>query len=87
MGNYRYITNRTLLNAKGEEKGSIAALVPNDSSLAKVKYTCPECGHKEQIEQEFKRPFNVKCAGCGFLMKLPKIKDEVKKEKKAARGK
>lgn len=87
MGNYRYITNRVLLNKAGEEKGNIAVLVPNDSSTAKVRYTCPECGQKEQTEQEWKRPFNVKCSGCGFLMRLPKLKDEVKKEKKAARGK
>ena len=81
MRNYRYITNRTLLNKAGEEKGNIAVLVPNDSDTAKVKYRCPECNHKEQKEQEFKRPFNVKCSGCGFLMRLAKLKDEVKKEK------
>ena len=81
MGNYRYITNRTLLNKAGEEKGNIAVLVPNDSSTAKVKYRCPECDHKEQLEKEWKRPFNVKCAGCGFLMRLARLKDEVKKEK------
>ncbi len=81
MGNYRYITNRTLLNKAGEEKGNMAVLVPNDSSTARVKYRCPECSHQEQTEQEWKRPFNVKCSGCGFLMRLPKLKDEVKKEK------
>lgn len=86
MGNYRYITNRTLLNKAGEEKGNVAVMVPNESSTAKVRYRCPECNHSEQLEQEWKRPFSVKCSGCGFLMRLARLKDEVKKEKKAARG-
>ncbi len=85
MGNYRYITNRVLLSKAGEEKGNIGVLVPNESSIAKVKYTCPECGHKEMTESEWKRPFSIKCSSCGFLMRLPKLKDEVKKEKKKAR--
>ena len=86
MGKYRYITNRTLLNKAGEEKGNIAVLVPNDSNAAKVRYRCPECSHSEQLEQEWKRPFSVKCSGCGFLIRLPRLKDEIKREKKNARG-
>ncbi len=85
MGNYKYITNRVLLSKAGEEKGSIAVLVPNDSDTAKVRYRCPECGHSEMTEQEWKRPFSVKCSGCGFLMRLARLKDELKKEKKKAR--
>ena len=87
MGNYRYITNRILLNKAGEEKGNIAVMVPNDSSTAKLRYRCPECGHKENGEQEWKRPFNVKCAGCSHLMRLAKLKDEAKREKKKAQAK
>ena len=86
MGNYRYITNRTLLNKAGEEKGNIGVLVPNDSDTAKVKYRCPECNHSEMTEQVWKRPFSVKCSGCGFLMRIAKLKDEAKREKKKARG-
>ena len=86
MGNYRYITNRVLLNKAGEEKGNIAVLVPNESDMAKVRYRCPECSHSEQTEQEWKRPFSVKCSGCGALIRLPRLKDEIKKEKKKARG-
>jgi predicted RNA-binding Zn-ribbon protein involved in translation (DUF1610 family) len=85
MGNYKYITNRVLLNKAGEESGNIAVLVPNDSNTAKVKYKCSECGHSEMTESEWKRPFSVKCSGCGFTIKLPKLKDEIKKEKKKAR--
>jgi peptide subunit release factor 1 (eRF1) len=86
MGNYKYITNRTLLNKAGEEKGNIAVLVPNESDMARVKYRCPECSHSEQSEKEWKRPFSVKCNECGFLMRLPKLKDEAKREKQKARG-
>ena len=86
MGNYRYITNRVLLSKAGEEKGNIAVMVPNESSNAKVRYRCPECNHSEQLEQEWRRPFSVKCAGCGFLIRIARLKDEVKKEKKKARG-
>ncbi len=85
MGNYRYITNRTLLNKAGEEKGNIGVLVPNDSDMAKVKYRCPECGHSEMTEQEWKRPFSLKCSGCGILIRLPKLKDAIKREKNAAK--
>ncbi len=85
MGNYRYITNRTLLSKAGEEKGNIAVMVPNDSSTARVKYRCPECNHSEQLEEEWKRPFSVKCSGCGHLMRLARLKDEAKREKKKAR--
>lgn len=86
MGNFRYITNRTLLNRAGQEKGSIAVMVPNGTDMAKVRYRCPECGHSEQGEQEWKRPFSVKCSACGLLMRLARLKDEVKKEKRAGRA-
>jgi peptide subunit release factor 1 (eRF1) len=85
MGNYKYITNRTLLNKAGEEKGSIAVMVPNDSDVARVRYRCPECGHNEQAEREWKRPFSLKCSGCGLLIRLSRLKDEIKKDKKKAR--
>ena len=87
MGNYRYVTNRTLLNKVGEEKGNMAVLVPNESDIAKVKYRCPECSHSEQLEQVWKRPFNVKCTGCGYLMRIARLKDDIKREKKKAKAK
>jgi peptide subunit release factor 1 (eRF1) len=85
MGNYRYITNRVLLNKAGQEKGSIAVMVPNGTDMARVRYRCPECGHSEQGEREWKRPFSLKCSGCGFLIRLARLKDEIKKEKRKAR--
>jgi peptide subunit release factor 1 (eRF1) len=86
MGNYRYITNRTLLSRAGREAGNIAVLVPNGTDMARVRYKCPECGHSEQGEREWRRPFSVRCSGCGFLIRLSRLKDEIKKEKRLARA-
>ena len=83
--NYRYITNRSTNNKAGEPKGNIRARVKADSDTLEGFYRCPECQHNGNINQEFKRPVNVKCEGCGFLIKVPKLKDQIKKEKKAAR--
>ncbi|MEM7816167.1 MAG: hypothetical protein QXN71_03545 [Candidatus Aenigmatarchaeota archaeon] len=82
MGNYSYITNRTLQNSKGEERGRISVLVRVGSTTAEYKYVCPECGDQRSGEQEFRRPLMVKCKKCGFLMKLPRLKDEIKRDKK-----
>jgi peptide subunit release factor 1 (eRF1) len=60
-------------------------MVPKESDNARFRYKCPECGHKENGEKEWKRPFSLKCAGCGHLMRLARLKDEAKKEKKKAR--
>jgi RNase P subunit RPR2 len=84
--NYRFISNRILKNSRGEEKGRMAVRVKAGSDMAEVIYTCPECGHSERTEQPWKRPFSVKCSKCGSLMRLPKLKDEIKKEKKAAKA-
>ncbi|UCD07566.1 MAG: hypothetical protein JSW41_01165 [Candidatus Aenigmatarchaeota archaeon] len=86
MGNFKYITNRTLLNVVGEESGNIAVLVRNDSDEADVRYRCPECGFSEQTRKPWKRPFSVKCSKCGFLIRLPRLKDEVKREKRMAKA-
>ena len=71
---FRYITNRTLLNSAGQEKGKIRVLVPVGSDKAKVEYVCPECGNSEQTEKEWKRPLSLKCSKCGFLIRIPKLK-------------
>ena len=85
MGNFSYITNRTVQNKAGELKGKIAVLVRKGSSIAEYKYICPECGDAADGQQEFKRPITIRCQKCGFLMKLPKLKDELKKDKKKIR--
>jgi hypothetical protein len=85
MANFSYITNRVLHNKAGQEKGRIAIRVRTGTSTAEYNYTCPECGDQKQGQQEFQRPISVRCCKCGYLMKLPKLKDELKKEKKKAR--
>ena len=85
MGNFSYITNRTLQNRAGEEKGRVAILVRTGSMTAEYKYTCPECGDQRDGQQEFRRPIAIRCQKCGYLMKLAKLKDELKKEKKKLR--
>jgi peptide subunit release factor 1 (eRF1) len=87
MGLYRYVTNRTLENRNGEVKGRIKVLVPNDSETAQVDYVCPECGFSAHNEQEWKRPFVVVCSKCGAKLKIPKLKDDIKKDKLRAKKK
>ena len=84
--NYRFISNRILKDPEGEDKGRIAVRVKTGSDTAEVQYACPGCGFSERTETPWRRPFSVKCSKCGFLMRLPKLKDEIKKEKKAARA-
>jgi len=91
MSQYRYVTNRPLKNKAGEEKGKIKILVPRGSDTAQISYVCPECGFSEEKEQEWRRPFVVKCPKCGATIKIPRLRDEMKREKqrekRAARAK
>ena len=82
MGQYRYVTNRTAQNKAGEARGKIRVLVKQGSDTAEVDYVCPECSMSEHREQEWTRPFSIKCSKCSFMIKLPKLKDEIKKDKK-----
>lgn len=75
MGIYRYITNRKLTGTKGTE-GMMRVLVRQDSDEAEVDYKCPDCGHSENETRPWKRPFNVKCPSCGFLMRLSRLKNK-----------
>jgi len=85
MGQYKYVTNRTVKNKGGEDKGKIKVLVPADSDKASVDYVCPECGFSEHEEQPWERPFVVICSKCNTKIKIPKLKEEIKKEKDRAK--
>ncbi len=87
VGKYRFVTNRVVANKNGEEKGRVKAYVPADSNTVYINYKCPECEFSEKTEQEWKRPFNVKCSKCGYVMRIPRLKDQIKKEKKKGKGK
>lgn len=74
MRKYKYITNRTLTNKSGEERGKIRILVRIDSDNAEVDYICPECGNAEHIVKLWKRPFSVRCGKCGLLIRVPRLR-------------
>ncbi len=82
-----YHTWRDAKNAKLQPTGKIRILVPPKSTTAMVEYTCPECRHSAYVEQEWKRPFSVKCAKCGFKITVSKMKAEAKREAKADNAK
>lgn len=74
MSKYSYITNRTLEDAGGNEKGRLRVLVPTGSTEADVAYECPMCGESKELKMPWKRPFSVRCQKCSHLMKVPKLK-------------
>lgn len=78
---FRYITNRPLKNKKDEQTGRIKILVKKDSDIAEVDYICPECQHEEHVKQDWLRPFIVVCSKCNAKMRVPRLKDEIKREK------
>ncbi len=82
---YRFVSNRVMKSSKGDDKGRMRVLVPSGSDNALVDYVCPECGFSSHVETEWSRPFSVKCSKCGFVLKLPKLKDEIKKDKNKAK--
>ncbi|MFH0948959.1 MAG: hypothetical protein V1802_00555 [Candidatus Aenigmatarchaeota archaeon] len=77
-----YHTNRTAKNSKQQPSGNIRVLVAKADGVARCEYVCPECGHYAYCEQEWKRPFSVKCEKCGFKISVPKLREELKREKK-----
>ncbi|HDI02682.1 MAG TPA: hypothetical protein ENF95_00940 [Candidatus Aenigmarchaeota archaeon] len=73
-----YHTWRDLEDESGEKKGEIRVLVLEDN-VARVEYQCPKCGHVGYEEKPWKRPFSVKCEECGHLIRVPKLRDQIKK--------
>ncbi len=83
MGMFSFIANRTLSSKAGKEgAGRLKAFVKAGSSTLEGEYTCPECGKGGKISQTFKRPLMIKCGSCGEALRLSRLKDEIKKEKK-----
>jgi DNA-directed RNA polymerase subunit RPC12/RpoP len=75
-----YHTTRNSKNRKGGVAGRIRVLVSKADSIARCEYMCPECEHESYTEQEWKRPFSVRCENCGFRISVPKMKQEFKRE-------
>ncbi len=77
-----YHTWRDGKNKKGEVAGKIRILVLKKDGIARVEYICPECGYYDYFETEWKRPFSFKCEKCGFRIRVPRLRDELKRERK-----
>jgi len=60
--------------------GKLRVLVLKKDLLARVEYVCPKCKKEGYSESAWKRPFSIKCEGCGKTINVPKLKG--KKEKK-----
>jgi ssDNA-binding Zn-finger/Zn-ribbon topoisomerase 1 len=82
MSKLEYITTRILKNSSGEEKGKIRIIKFEEEGEAQVNYTCPECLYTENRKETWKKPFSIRCAKCNFLIRVSKLKDEIKKLRK-----
>ncbi|MEM7826843.1 MAG: hypothetical protein QXQ40_01310 [Candidatus Aenigmatarchaeota archaeon] len=76
-----YHTNRSVKNSVDEYKGTLRILVLKDN-VARCEYICPECGQYDYQETSWKRPFSIKCKKCGYLIRVPRMRDEIKRDKK-----
>lgn len=77
-----YHTNRPIKNKEGKYTGAIRILVLKKDNIARCEYVCPECKVHEYKETSWKRPFSIKCSKCNFLIRVPRMRDEIKKERK-----
>ncbi|MFH0837355.1 MAG: hypothetical protein V1870_04455 [Candidatus Aenigmatarchaeota archaeon] len=79
-----YHTWRDALNKESKKTGKMRIVVLKSDNLARVEYLCPECGHYGYQELPWERPFSFKCEKCSFNVKVPKMKEQFKREMKAA---
>ncbi|MBI4895715.1 MAG: hypothetical protein HY831_04455 [Candidatus Aenigmarchaeota archaeon] len=79
-----YHTWRTALNKAANPVGKMRILVPKSDKIARVEYICPECKKYGYLESPWKRPFSYNCEHCKFLIRVPKMKEQFKKEMKKA---
>lgn len=82
QGKILYHTCRDVENDEDEETGIIRVLTLKEDEVARTEYVCPECNHHAYLEKEWKRPFSVKCEECGNRIKVPRIKDKMKRKRK-----
>ena len=76
-------TQRKLTNKKGEMTGKVRVLVLREDEIARVEYICPECSYYGYLEKEWKRPFSFRCEKCNVLIRVPKLREQIKREIKA----
>lgn len=77
-GDFSYHTWRDL-EEEGQVKGKLRILVLKADNIARTEFICPRCGKHGYREQEWKRPFAVKC-DCGNSIRAVKLRDQAKKE-------
>ena len=80
-----YHTWRDVADRNGKLTGKIRVLVPKKGDLAgiaMVEYICPRCSYYGYMEKQWKRPFSIKCEKCNFTIRVPKLKDQAKREAK-----
>jgi len=72
-----------------ENGGKIRVLVVKGEKNAHIEYICPQCKHTDCVTQEWKEVSkaakiraSVKCAKCGFMMKVEKLKGGKKSKPK-----
>ncbi|MEM5826015.1 MAG: hypothetical protein QXL09_01150 [Candidatus Aenigmatarchaeota archaeon] len=76
-----YHTNRPVKNSKDKYTGAIRVLVLKKDNIARCEYICPECKFHGYKETSWKRPFSIKCEKCGYLIRVPRMRDEIKRER------
>jgi ssDNA-binding Zn-finger/Zn-ribbon topoisomerase 1 len=77
-----YITTRNLENSSGKITGKIRIIKNKGESKANVEYICPECNFTENKKEVWKKPFSIRCSKCGYLIKVPSLRTEIKKMRK-----
>ncbi|MFH1420685.1 MAG: hypothetical protein ABIG30_01825 [Candidatus Aenigmatarchaeota archaeon] len=80
-----YHTWRDLLNKKKRPAGKCRILVLKADNIVRCEYLCPECGHNGYIEQPWVKPIFFNCQKCKAKITVSKLKDQIKKESKAAK--
>lgn len=74
---FLYHTNRDIEDGKGK----LRILVIEDN-IARTEYICPHCQKYGYQENPWERPYSFKCQSCKKAIKVPKMKDQAKRDMK-----
>ena len=78
-----YITTRILEDEKWKFVGRVRVIKFKEESEARVIYKCPNCGFEEEKREKWRKPFSFKCSNCNLLIRVPSLRYEIKKMRKA----
>ena len=65
-------------------EGKIRILALKSDGIARCEYICPKCKKYGYSEETWKRPFSVMCVNCKSKIVVSKMKEQFKREQKAA---